>query len=233
MKGNTTPALADGSTLKVLALACMAGDHAACMFLAPDSHAYLFLRTLGRISFPVFAFLLVEGFIHTSSRRRYGTDLLVFALISELPWHLVFGDGSHNVLFTLLAGFLGLCCLECLYCETRECGSFSKALLGIPFSFTSLLLLPLACAAASTDYSWQGYMLVICFYVFRGHLLLQTVIGFLLMSGEILMGEVLAFSVLTLYNGERGSIHGKAAKYACYAFYPGHLFILWLLHQVV
>jgi len=116
-----------GSWLKVIAVVTMLIDHIASVLLREDPilifsvlgravTLYEIMRTIGRIAFPLFAFLLVEGFIHTSNRKKYGTNLLAFAFISELPWNLEHTGklfcSSQNVFFTLFFGFIGLCIIE-------------------------------------------------------------------------------------------------------------------------
>ena len=96
-----------GSALKLIAMAAMVIDHVALIFFYNNpeySKSYVLMRTIGRISYPVFAFLIVEGYLHTRDFGRYAKRLLYFAVISEIPWQLINHDGSHNVLFTLLAG---------------------------------------------------------------------------------------------------------------------------------
>ena len=116
-----------GSGLKILAIVTMVIDHIGATF--PRSTAsvmlhigqkrlmlYTVMRFIGRLSFPIFAFLLVEGFLHTRDRERYGIRLAVFAILSELPWNLLHADAwryeTQNVFFTLLLGYLGLCLIE-------------------------------------------------------------------------------------------------------------------------
>ena len=118
-----------GSALKMIAVVTMTIDHLALFLLRYHAEFteplflyhnkavnwYVVMRCIGRLAFPLFAFLLVEGFLHTSNRRRYGYSLLICALVSEIPWALLhhgFHLAGHNVLFTLLLGFLGLCAIE-------------------------------------------------------------------------------------------------------------------------
>ena len=98
-----------GSALKLLAVVSMLIDHLAAFYWynVPALQAVWFtighmaftplilMRIFGRIAFPLFAFLIVEGFVHTRSRKRYGLNLAIFALISEIPWNLVH-TGIHN-----------------------------------------------------------------------------------------------------------------------------------------
>ena len=113
----------DGSALKLIAMLTMAIDHFASAIvryadvplftaLGHTIDLYPTLRIIGRLSFPIYAFLLVEGFLHTSNTKKYARDLLIFALISELPWNLEHTGtllfSSQNVMFTLLLGLLGI-----------------------------------------------------------------------------------------------------------------------------
>ena len=102
-----------GSALKVIAMISMVIDHIALYLMEYGTVLYETMRCIGRIAFPVFAFLIAEGFIHTRSRYRYFFTLLGFAVISEIPWYLLNGvDGTHNVMFTLALGVATLMVLE-------------------------------------------------------------------------------------------------------------------------
>ena len=88
-----------GSTLKVIAVLSMVTDHSAYYLMEHGTLFYEVMRCFGRIAFPVFAFLIAEGFRHTRNRMKYFLQLLGFAVISEVPWYLLNGaDGTHNVL---------------------------------------------------------------------------------------------------------------------------------------
>lgn len=131
-----------GSMLKLIAVLAMLTDHVAAFvlayykpaltpFISIGSHElslYRLMRIAGRIAFPIFCFLLVEGFLHTSDRRRYGRNLLIFAFISEVPWNLLHSGSlfysGQNVFFTLFIGYLGLCVIE-KYGACRKQGMFS------------------------------------------------------------------------------------------------------------
>ena len=204
-----------GSWLKVIAMLSMFIDHIAYYYGCDNPYLYELMRTVGRIAFPTFAFLLAEGFVHTRNRQKYLISLFAFALLSEIPWMLLNHDGSHNVIFTLLAGILGLHVIE---------NSKSHWITAI-----CVTLIGLATIFSDTDYSWRGFGLVLIFYMFRGRPELQTLFGIPLMYEYGLIGILMAFSVIWLYNGERGFIQGKAWKYAFYAFYPVHLMMIYFL----
>jgi hypothetical protein len=222
-----------GSWLKLLAMATMLVDHLAAFYLCNDSRfleplfmighkyvsVYALLRIMGRLSFPIFAFLVVEGFLHTHDRRKYGRNLFLFALLSELPWNLVHTGTWHctsqNVLFTLLAGYLGLCAIERFRRDRRK----------LALSLIGLLALTVLLRA---DYGCSGYGFILLLYVLRRQPLLQAVIGSCVLGSRWIAG--LAFIPINMYNGQRGFIRGPFAKYLFYLFYPLHLFVIyWLL----
>ena len=102
-----------GSSLKIIAVISMVIDHCAYYLLEHGTVLYETMRCVGRIAFPVFAFLIAEGFSHTRNRQRYFLQLLAFAIISEIPWFLLNGtDGTHNVMFTLVLGVVALALLD-------------------------------------------------------------------------------------------------------------------------
>ncbi len=194
-------------------------DHTALMFLSESSPLHGFMRGFGRLAFPIFCFLLTEGFVHTKNRTKYGINLFIFALISEIPYNLlnygsITASEGMNVFFTLLFGYLGLCATE--HFEDRR----DKLLL----SLVGLLILSVI---ANADYGCNGYGFILLLYVLRENKLLQAVIGSCILSSSWVAG--LAFIPINLYNGERGFIKGKAAKYAFYAIYPVHMLILYLI----
>ena len=218
-----------GSVLKVLACVTMLIDHIAA-YLMPRTGPILFklggtsyswytiYRSIGRLAFPLFCFLIVEGFIHTSNRFRYGRNLLLFALISEIPWNLVHSDrfflpGSQNVFFTLFFGYLGMCAIHYLHNNVPR---------------MSLILFGLICVSylGHSDYGLTGFGFLIALYLLKDFRIFQAVMGFTFLSSLWKAG--LAFIPVLFYNGKRGFIRGRW-KYAFYAFYPVHLFVLYLI----
>lgn len=190
-------------------------DHIAYYYGVSNPYVYELMRTVGRIAFPTFAFLLAEGYVYTRNRQRYMLSLFTFAILSEIPWLLLNHDNSHNVLFTLLAGVIGMYIIDT---------SRNKWV-----TLASLVLIGSTTLMAETDYSLNGFVLTLLFFMFRGRADLQILFGLPLMYEYGFMGILMAFAVIFLYNGERGFIHGKAAKYAFYAFYPAHLMLIYLM----
>ena len=212
-----------GSTLKVIAVLSMIVDHWCYLFAEQGTDIYEIGRMwIGRGAFPIFCFLLIEGFLHTRNRRKYGQNLLLFALISEIPWNFVFSNTWHhptqNVFFTLFLGYLGLCALEALWEKPVLQLSCIVGLFGFSYIFHA-------------DYGWHGFLLIMIMYLFRTRRILQALVSTLWMNYEWKM--CFSFISINMYNGKRGFIQGKAAKYFFYLFYPVHLTILVILRQIL
>ena len=223
-----------GSGLKILAVLTMLIDHIGAVF--PRSTAsvilhigknrlmlYTVLRFIGRISFPIYAFLLVEGFLHTGNRERYGFRLALFALLSELPWNLLHSGtwrySAQNVYFTLLLGYLGLCLIERIREERGE----------NPKSIFLLLATFLAATVMKADYGSSGFGFILMLYLLRKQPLFQAVVGACFLTSRWQAG--LAFLPIGLYNGKRGFIRGKAASILFYTIYPVHMLILYWIKK--
>ena len=226
-----------GSTLKLIALITMIIDHVGAHLLQsiPECNTvwltisefscswYSVSRLIGRTAFPIYCFLIAEGAVHTHSRKQYGINLAVFALISEIPWNLehnntIFLPGSQSVYVTLLLGFLGICALD--WFRTSPWGSI-LALTGI---YTAALLL-------HADYGAHGVGLILLLYALREKRLAACTVGVCL--SEAKWKGIPAFLLIGLYNGERGFIRGKLVKYLFYAAYPAHIMVLWYLKYEV
>ena len=223
-----------GSALKLIAVITMIIDHVGAYFprqtaailLFPGSinlKLYTLLRFIGRISFPVFCFLLVEGYLHTRNRKRYAIRLLLFALISELPWNLAHTGtlryATQNVFFTLLISFLGLCVIG----RIEEEGRCSKASLGM------LLLLLITANALQCDYGSSGFGFVMMLYILRRTTLFQALVGSCMLSSRWQAG--LAFLPIGLYNGKRGFLKTRVASLLFYAIYPLQLAAFYLIRK--
>ena len=213
-----------GSVLKIIAIVSMVIDHCAYFLMDNNSTLYEAMRCVGRIAFPVFAFLIAEGFAYTPNSKRYFTRLLVFAVISEVSWYLLNGaDGTHNVMFTLALGVVALAVLEKLKENSVLCGI---AILSIAYLATW----------SGVDYEWRGILMILVFNLLRNQndnlpfpygRMMQLLCAFPLMMHYGSIGALLACMTIFLYDGARGFIKGNVAKYGFYAFYPVHLLLIW------
>ncbi|MCI9583833.1 MAG: hypothetical protein HFG46_09180 [Clostridium sp.] len=205
--------------MKLIAAAAMLIDHIGLVLLK-DSGLYWPCRAVGRMSFPLYCFLLAEGFMYTSDRKKYGKLLLIFALLSEIPFDLaVFGKvwyaGSQNVYVTL---FLGVCMMAAL---ERMSGN----------EWERLAAVGVFCAAAEAvrcDYGAAGMILIGAFYYAccRREPAGRAAAGAtaILLSQRYLGSGILSLLFIRFYRGERGRIQ---YKYAWYGLYPLHLLILY------
>ncbi len=206
-----------GSMLKLIAVTAMLIDHTALSFFTYGEMPYTIMRGIGRISFPIFVFLLAEGFIYTRNRLKYGTSLLICAVLSELPFNLVHTGTvffeKQNVFFTLFLGFLGMCII-----------TYKKK---YPiFQIACLITLGIAAALINCDYGTAGVAFILVMFALRENELVRPFAVFMLGNPWRALG---AFVPISLYNGKRGFIKGPVLKYAFYAFYPVHLFVIYLI----
>lgn len=238
-----------GSTLKLIAIVTMLIDHIAAVILEKIiarsggfnnifiyafregntlGIIYIFMRAIGRLAFPIFCFLLVEGFLHTRNVWKYAFRLAVFALISEIPFDLAlqakaFYFGYQNVLFTLLIGLMVLIGIK----NVSELMDKRNIVLSI---IAQILIVAAGFVAAElleTDYSGFGVLTLVVMYLLRKNHVISILGGCMVLSFFNFF-EIPAFLDLIpvcLYNGKRG----LKLKYIFYAFYPAHLFILYLV----
>ena len=202
-----------GSALKAIALVSMTVDHIAYYLMEHGTWTYDMMRTVGRMAFPIFAFLLVEGYGHTRSTRKYTLSLLAFALISEIPWWLLNHDNTHNVFFTLL---LGLIAIEGM-CRIGD----------RPLKWC--IIIASLCGNAiwlHVDYEYSGILLICAFHIFQPDKVTKCLFATLFMYQYGVIGLWLGLAVILCYNGQRGFIEGLYAKYLCYAYYPFHLGVI-------
>lgn len=245
-----------GTVLKTAAIATMLLDHIGASLVQPfltkaavaagvtswttssllsacpkQAIPYYLLRYIGRIAFPIFCFLLIEGFLHTRNLNKYCVRLAAFALISEIPFDLAFHrswyyPNAQNVFFTLLIGLLtirGFAWAETFFAEKKAAQAFFR-LLFLLFGMGAALYL-------KTDYDYIGVLVIAALYEFRKNRIISVSLASVILC---LMSplEITAFAAVPLisrYNGKRSSApEGVFFKYFFYLFYPVHLFLLYL-----
>lgn len=233
-----------GNGLKLFAMAVMLIDHIACAWSLDlvNYDVYYVLRVIGRFAFPIFAYMIAVGARHTHDIRKYLLRLTAFAVLSEVPFDLAFGFASpgqwiewehQNVFLTLLLGLLALAFLRFFQ---KRLGRFYM----IP-TVAVLILLMIAANFLNTDYADMGVLSIFLFYVFAdkrqgartaGFALAILVLAFdwqtLLNLTELF--AVAALPLILLHNGQKGV---KMNRWVFYAFYPGHLLLLYLLGLLV
>ena len=186
-------------------------DHAGDSFIGYFS----FLNLIGRIAFPIFAFQVVQGYIHTHNVKKYTLRLFIFAFISQIPFMLflsTFYDSYYlNIFFTLFLGVICLCGFDkiknkylgvlfaILICIVNKFWPNKKDLMCLAFIFITILkYLPNIISYPSLYIYYVGYILFTC----------------------------ISLVPICIYNGKQG----PKVKYLFYAFYPIHLLVLYILH---
>lgn len=232
--------------LKLLAMICMLADH----IWASLAYSAQWLTCIGRLAFPIFAFQIAEGYARTHDRKGYRRRILLWALITELPFNLMTGGGlinpfHQNVLFTF---WLSLWVLDRVERAKRRRNLFGW-IAGAAWIAAGWLVATLT----MMDYYGYGLLTVVLFWLTRdlrwGKLLQLAgmywinceMIGGLvypvvLLGREWLLPQqglaLLALIPIWLYNGEQGP-YNKTIRRACYAFYPVHLLVLALIAMFV
>ena len=232
--------------LHILAMAFMLLDHLWATVVPGNE----WMTCVGRLAFPIFAFLNVEGFFHTRSQKKYALRLLLFALISEIPFNLMYAGRPiyplhQNVLWTFLIAMGLMAWNE----RTREAKLWRRVL-----RFAATVILGLLIGTVTmVDYYGFGIATVLIFYFFRGsrwYHLLGQLLGLYWIHVELMGGLVYEFTALGrlwvvhqqalallslipiwLYRGRKGH-DSKAFRYFCYGFYPAHMLLLALLRTL-
>ncbi len=231
----------NGLILKIIAVVTMLLDHVAWVFY-PEN---MLLHDIGRLAFPIFVFLIVEGFFGTKNVRKYEIRLLVFALVSEIPFDLAFSgiafDFSYqNTFFTLLIGLVMLDVITAV----RE--RIPQDAYGIILELVILVAFAALAFLVKSDYGAGGILIIYCFYRFRDMHVIKYILFALILilvyarETPYELFALFAIIPLLLYNGQRGfpRIRGpyggtnrgaayQVVRYAFYVFYPVHLIILY------
>ena len=213
------------AVLKWIAVVTMIIDHFAVavypQFASYEYSVYYIMRKIGRLAFPIYCFLLVEGFFHTKNVKKYFRNCFLFAILSEIPFNMaifgqVFYSRGQNVYFTLCIGLATLIILD-----RRKRYPKSKYML------LQIFIIVLAASIGQildVDYHWKGVLFIVMFYYVRNmQEWIRNLVGICAFAYE---GTApLAFLPIHFYNGTRG----RQMKYLFYAIYPIHLLILGLI----
>ncbi len=215
--------------LKLIALILMTVDHVGAV-LFPQ---IIVLRVIGRLSFPLFAFLLVEGFKHTRSFTNYLIRILAFGFISEIIYDLTFHgsfslNNRQNIMFTLA---LGLVAMKLIQLVEQKKSPWYLLILQMFVILAMALVM-------NVDYGLYGILTIVIFYVsdvkknpfVLSALLLLLNISYLPVYGIIQAFSIFSVLILAAYNGKRGR---KLRKFDMYVYYPAHLLLLFIISQVV
>ena len=230
-------------SLHIMAMLFMLCDHLWGTIVPGND----WLTCIGRLAFPIYAFMIVEGYFHTKSLKKYVCRLLIFAVISEIPFNLAMGSSlfypiHQNVLWSFLISVGLIAWNE----KVKEKQIWVRILVGA----AAVIIGYIGGIITFVDFYNAGILTVLVFYFFRGkkwwHYIGQAIclyyINFEMLGGlsyEIdIFGQtyfiarqgiaLIALIPIWLCKGKQG-YHSKAFQYFNYAFYPLHLLILGLL----
>ena len=230
-------------SLHIMAMLFMLCDHLWGTIVTGND----WLTYIGRLTFPIYAFMIVEGYFHTKNLKKYVLRLLLFAVISEIPFNLAMGSSlffpiHQNVLWSFLISIGFIHWNE----KVKEKQLWKRILVGL----ATICIGYLVGIITFVDYYNAGIFMVLVFYFFRGkkwwcylgQFICLWYINFEMLGGlsyEIdIFGQtyfiarqglaLLALIPIWLYKGKQG-YHSKPLQYFYYAFYPLHLLILGLL----
>ena len=236
----------NNNTLKIIAIILMLLDHLWGTIIPGNQ----WMTLIGRMAFPIFAFLIVEGFFHTSDLKKYMKRLFIFGLISEIPFNLIY-TGSiifpfhQNVMFTLLLGLLIINEID----KLKNNKEIKKKIIPILKIFLFLII----SIIGFVDYGVTGVLTIVVFYLFRGFKLawIGQLISLILLYIVFFEGQsvilnifnyeyflplqsigVLSLIFIWLYNGEKGK-NNKLIKYLFYSFYPVHMLVIYLIYYFI
>lgn len=233
----------NSNLLKFLAMIFMLLDHLWATIIPGNQ----WMTNIGRLAFPIFAFLVVEGFIHTSDFKKYLKRLFIFALISEIPFNLIYTGAfifpfHQNVLFTLLLGLLCINEIDKIKNDKSFKKIFKRTLKILSFFLIGII--------GFVDYGLTGILTIIIFYIFRnfkfawfGQLISLILLYIIFFKGQSVVLNILNFEYylplqsigilslipIWLYNGEKG-IKSKKLQYTFYLFYPVHMLVIYLIY---
>lgn len=216
--------------LKIIAIVSMFIDHIGYAIFGKFS----FFNYIGRIAFPIFAFQISEGYIHTRNLKKYFLRLFIFALISQIPfmlfYNLVSDQFSLNIFFTLLLG------LACIYIYDKSKYKFLSIIASIAIAFIA--------EVSHCDYGFYGVAIIFIFYLFKNNIskasiafIIATTIKYLIPIIKyglydaylyLLIFTLIPIIFISLYNGKKG----KDTKYFLYLFYPIHLLLIYGIYLI-
>lgn len=228
--------------LRAIAVVLMLMDHIWATYMSLEN----WMTYMGRLAFPIFAFQIAEGFVHTSNLKKYFLRLLGFAIVTEIPFNLfyssrLFNPYHQNVLFTFLLGLLCIVVID----KARK----NKTPKEIGLAVLWLLLITVVTFISFTDYGFLGMITVVMFYLLRDFPFawVAQLVGMLLINIVFFEGLVYPFEIfgkifeipyqgfavfalipIWLYGGRKGK-SSKIMQYGFYAFYPVHMLILYLI----
>lgn len=235
------------SVLKIIAIITMIIDHTGKELFPKE----LIFTYIGRIAFPIFAFQISEGYIHTKNFKKYFYRLLIFAIVSQIPFSLflgVFYDGYElNIFFTLLLGLLSIYTYDTIV-KKLSTNNFLLKFFSTFLGFFMVLTIASVGDSLNVDYGFFGVFIIFLFYILKNKKILLTLTFILscflqyldtLISTDFYYPNIILcvctmipIIFINLYNGKQGKLN-KKLKYVFYLVYPVHLLLLYSIYCIL
>ncbi len=246
-------------TLKIIAMVTMLVDHAAIglwfyywFYHGVDMRGwftnsyileYRIFRLIGRIAFPLYCFMLVEGFVHTRNVKKYIGRLLLLAVVSEIPFDLAIYHKAiywdfNNVVWTLLLGLIAISVMY-MMAESGFRAVSDNASIGMIVYYLAPVLACFIAYFLHTDYGFLGVACIVLMYIMNVEKKMSPVISYILVIAILALGSswtevaaALGLIPLALYNGKQGHVT-NGFKWFSYMFYPVHLLAIALIYFIL
>lgn len=222
----------NGNQLKLIAMLAMTADHVGLQLLPQ----WGFLRILGRLAMPLYAYMIVEGCRYTRSRKRYFLSIFLMGVLCQLVYFFFMGSLYQCILVTFSLS-LGLIFLLDRAMDAPAPLKWSLPVLGVASVWFLTAVLPelLPNTDFRIDYDFWGVMLPVLIYLAkdRRRALVMSAVGVFLLGahfGGIQWYGLLTVPLLALYDGTRGKANIKTLFYL---YYPAHLAVIYLLSLII
>lgn len=246
LDGKEKPPTMTGNQLKMVALITMTIDHIGVILLPQ----YPILRIIGRLSFPIFAYMVAEGCHHTHDKRRYLEGIVLLGLLCQAVFFITIGSLEQSILTTLALGIVTVYAMQSLD-RRRDIIGIIICLGALGLDVVACFILPhfLANMGYRIDYGFAGVLLPALCYLprliardmedgrRRTLTLAPLTAGLLLVAIQteaafrgIQLFALLAVPLLAMYNGQRGK---RRLKHLFYIYYPAHLVVIWMIALVL
>lgn len=220
------------NTLKIIAMVSMLIDHVG-MEIFPE---YKIFRIIGRLAFPIFAYMIAEGCFYTRNRKKYLLMIAGLGIGCQAVYTIVCHSLYINILLTFTLSIITIFAVDNFIGEKNK-----KSLLYMTGAILSVICISLVFPIIfkengfDIDYGFSGVLLPVAVYYSRNKTSKIIWVAAILvlmsfMSGEIQFFSLLSIPLLMLYNGERGKLN---LKYLFYIFYPAHLVLIYLIDKLL
>ena len=215
-----------GNKLKIIALFSMTVDHIGKIFFP----SVILFEIIGRLAFPIFAYLIAEGWQYTSNKKKYFSIIWIMGILYQIVYYVFCSSLYIGVFITYGLSLLVICFIEYLLSKKKFCWILSPLVIAF-IIFICLIEYIFPYRDFAIDYGIVGVMIPVIIYFNKTKkeklcFLFIALCGLVFIYDIIQIFTLLSVVLLFMYNGERGN---KKLKYLFYIYYPGHLVILWLL----